>query len=301
MKVYGRIFGFPLLVVLVLCVSACGPVIGTGGSSLTPAQVLQNSSKAMAQLKSMHTDLNITTNLLANALSAPITPTPVPGQVNFFITGHGDENLPGQQSLQISIDQNVSGQHANFAEMVLGNKVYIQNARSQWFVLDKSVVEGTIGGPFNGINLNPFNLLTLLQNANITDFGTVLLNGQQVRHLSASLNKAGLEQLITSNPQLSKLLGQRNIIAVIDHAKTTQAGIDLWIDETNFYVHRAELKFDLGEALSSATATPTLVSSLAAHFDSVIDLSKFDQPVTITPPANAIPTNNLAGIFSLAG
>jgi len=128
------------------------------------------------------------------------------------------------------------------------------------------------------------------------------LNGQGLRHISAGLDKAGLKLLLTSNPQLSKLFRQQNITNVIDHAKTFQASIDLWIDETNFYVHRAELKFDLDEDLSSpgnsATPPPVLVSSLATHFDSITNLSNFNQPVTITPPATAIPTNDPLSIFS---
>ena len=305
MKRYKRLYSFLLLVIFLLLMSACGPLLGSGGSSLTPLQVLQNSSNAMKQLKSAHFDLNVTSNLLANASSIPTTATPVAGQVNVNITGSGDEKLPDQQSLQVTIRQNAAGQNVNLSEILLGNKVYIQNAKGQWYVLDKSVLEKAIGNPFSGINVDPLDLLALIQNANLTDYGTELLNGQGLRHMSAGLDKAGLELVLTSSPQLSKLFGQQNITNVIDHAKTFQASIDLWIDETNFYVHRAELKFDLDEDLSSpgnsATPTPALVSGLAAHFDSITDLSKFNQPVTITPPANTIPIDDANSIFGLSG
>src|SRR5205807_5835514 len=158
--------------------------------------------------------------------------------------------------------------------------------------LDKSVLAKAIGNPFAGVNIDPLSILDLLQNANLIDHGTESLNGQQLRHISADLDKTGLELVIASNPQLGKLFGQQNINTVLANTKTFQASIDLWIDETNFYVHRAELKFDLTEDLSSVGGTPTSspVSSLAAHFDTMTDLSNFNQPVTITPPANAIPT-----------
>ncbi len=304
MKKHKRLYSLLALGALLLLMSACAPVTSSGGSSLSPGQVLQNSARAMTQLKSAHFDLKVASNLLSNTTSVPTTPTPVPNQVNVNITGSGDENLPDQQSLQINIGQNITGQNISLSEIAMGNKVYIKNPRGQWYVMDKSVLEGAIGNPLTGINIDPSSLLNLLQNANITDHGTELLNGQQLRHISASLDKAGLKQLLTSNPQLSKLFGQQNIDNVIDHAKAFQATVGLWIDETNFYVHRGELKFNLNEDLSSLNnsatpgATPTVtLSGLVANFDSITNLSNFNQSVTITPPANAIPTDNLIGIF----
>ena len=305
MKRYKRLYSFLPLVIFLLLMSACGSPLGSGGSSLTPLQVLQNSSNAMKQLKSAHFDLNVTSNLLANASGIPTTATPVAGQVNVNIMGSGDENLPDQQSLQITIRQNVTAQNINLSEILLGNKVYIQNPKGQWYVLDKSALERAIGNPFSRINVDPLDLLALIQNANLTDHGTELLNGQELRHISASLDKVGLKLVLTSDPQLSKLFGQQNINNAIDHTKTFQANIDLWIDETNFYVHRVKLEFDLDEDLSSpgtsTTPTSVLVSGLAAHFDSITDLSKFNQPVTITPPANTIPIDDANSIFGLSG
>lgn len=304
MKKHKRLYSLLALGALLLLMSACAPVISSGGSSLSPWQVLQNSAKAMKQLKSAHFDLKVASNLLVTA-ATPTTATPVAGQVNVNITGSGDENLPDKQSLQITIGQNITGQNISLSEIALGNKVYIKNPKGQWYVLDKSVLEGVIGNPFAGINIDPSSLLNLLQNAQLVDHGTEALNGQNLRHISASLDKVGLRQLLTSNPQLSKLFGQQNIDTVIDQAKAFQASVDLWIDETNFYVHRAELKFNLNEDLSSLNnsttpgATPTVppLSGLTTSFDSVTDLSNFNQPVTITPPANAIPTDNLISIF----
>jgi hypothetical protein len=168
MKEHKKLYSLLALGALLLLMSACAPVVSSGGSSLSPGQVLQNSAKAMTQLKSAHFDLKVASNLLANNTSVPTTPTPVPNQVNVNITGSGGENLPDQQSLQINIGQN-----------------------------------------------------------------------------------------ITLNEDLSSLNNS---------------------------------------ATPGATPTVTL-SGLLANFDSITNLSNFNQPVTITPPANAIPTDNLMGIF----
>jgi len=322
MKKRKEPYSFLVLVMILLLMGACSaPVIGTGGSALTALQVLQNSSAAMKQLKSVHFDLSAasivhtsnlptTTSATPTTTSAmPTTTAPVPGQVSLSITGHGDESLPGQQSLQITVIQSGTGQNISLSEILLGSKVYVQNPKGQWFVLDKSVLEGFIANPFAGINVDPLAFLGLLQDATIIDHGTELLNGQDLRHISATLDKAALKLLLNNNTLLNKLFGQQNITNVLDRARGLQSSLDLWIDETNFYVHRTELKFSLNEGLSSlgASVTPTATASvgvlpgLTVNFDSIVDLSNFNQPVTITLPANAIPTNNPFNIFGTSG
>ncbi len=322
MKKRKEPYSFLVLVMILLLMGACSaPVIGTGGSALTALQVLQNSSAAMKQLKSVHFDLSAasivhtsnlptTTSATPTTTSAmPTTTAPVPGQVSLSITGHGDESLPGQQSLQITVIQSGTGQNISLSEILLGSKVYVQNPKGQWFVLDKSVLEGFIANPFAGINVDPLAFLGLLQDATIIDHGTELLNGQDLRHISATLDKAALKLLLNNNTLLNKLFGQQNITNVLDRARGLQSSLDLWIDETNFYVHRTELKFSLNEGLSSlgASVTPTatagvgVLPGLTVNFDSIVDLSNFNQPVTITLPANAIPTNNPFNIFGTSG
>jgi len=315
-------YSFLVLVMILLLMSACSsPVIGTGGSALTALEVLQNSSATMKQLKSVHFDLSVasivqTSNVPTSASptpkttsATPTTATPKPSQVSLSITGHGDESLPGQQSLQITVTQSGTGQNISLSEILLGSKVYVQNPKGLWFVLDKSVLEGFIANPFAGINIDPLVFLGLLQDATIIDHGTELLNGQDLRHISATLDRAALKLLLNNNTQLHKLFGQQNITDVLDHASGFQSSLDVWIDETSFYVHRTELKFSLDEGLSSlsgsvtptATATSAVLPGLTVNFDSIVDLSNFNQPVTITPPANATPTDNLFNIFGASG
>ena len=322
MKKCKEPYSFLVLVMILLLMSACSaPVIGTGGSALTALQVLQNSSAAMKQLKSVHFDLsaasivhtsNVPTTASATSTTTsamPTTTAPVPGQASLSITGHGDESLPGQQSLQITVIQSGTGQNISLSEILLGSKVYVQNPKGQWFVLDKSVLEGFIANPFAGINVDPLAFLGLLQDATIVDHGTELLNGQDLRHISATLDKAALKLLLNNNTLLNKLFGQQNITNVLDRARGLQSSLDLWIDETNFYVHRTELKFSLDEGLSTlgASITPTatagvgVLPALTVNFDSIVDLSNFNQPVTITLPANAIPTDNPFNIFGTGG
>jgi hypothetical protein len=300
-----------VLLPVLLLISACSPSLGTGNSSLTVLQVLQNSAKAMKDLKSAHIETKTTGTL--QTLGTPGTPTtststPAPttaSSLMFKVSGSGDEALPNEEQLQVTVSQGKNGSPANLAEIVQGDKVYVQNTKGQWYVLDKSALEGFTGNPFSGINgLDPNALLGLLQDTQITDHGDGLLNGENLRHISVALDKAGFKKILDSDPQLGKMFGQQNIDTLLNNTKSFTSSLNLWIDETNFYVHRTELKVNVGEDISalSQSLTPVVTFPLPAgvitSFDSTLDLSKFNDPVTITPPTGAIPTDNPISIFS---
>jgi hypothetical protein len=290
------------LVMLVLLISACSPTGGagsTGGSNLTVLQVLQNSAKAMQQLKSAHIDFSLTGTAQASATATPTSSSP--SGANFSVKGNGDEALPGEQSLHITTSQG-----STLAEIVLGNKVYIQNTKGQWYVLDKSSLQGVTTNPFSGIDISNINdILALAQHAQLTDHGDQNLNGQSLRHITIALDKQGLQQLLTQNGQLASVIGQQAVNTIINSTKGFNSTLDIWIDETQFYVHRTELKLNVNANLSTVTnsgtataITGTVPANVSTTLDSIVDLSKFNETVNITAPANAIPTTNPISIFT---
>lgn len=292
---------FMLMVAIALLITACSQTVTgptTGGSSLTPLQVLQKSADAMKQLKSSHIDLQSNTSLQTSDTATPSvgTGTPTPSNITINITGTGDEAFtsdqatPDQEQLTLNI-----GQAAKVAEIVQNDKIYVQNPQGQWFVLNKSDFQGSIGNPFSGVNLDQNSLLGLLQHTKITDHGDENLNGQSLRHITADLDKTALRQMLNDNPQLQGALGQQNLDTVMNNLKSFQSSIDVWIDETQFYVHRTELKLNL--VANTSTNESAAPSTATTNLDTIIDLSKFNQPVTITPPTNATPTNNPGAIF----
>lgn len=300
MKIQRKLFFMCIpLVVLALFISACSSTGSSGsGSNLTPLQVLQNSATAMQKLKSSHIDFSLTGS--ASATATPTSSTSA-SSASFSVKGSGDEALPGQESLHVTTAQGTS-----LAEIVLGNKVYIQNTKGQWYVLDKSSLQGITGNPFSGIDISNMNdILALAQHAKITDHGDQNLNGQSLRHITIALDKQGLQQLLTQNGQLASVIGQQAVNTIINSTQGFNSTLDLWIDETQFYVHRTELKINVNENLGTVTnnGTPTATtgsvpSNVSTTIDSIIDLSKFNETVNITPPANAIPTNNPVSIFT---
>ncbi|WP_126626922.1 DUF6612 family protein [Dictyobacter alpinus] len=300
-------FMFLFMTVLVLLVSACGnqSTPGTGSqpkpkpSDLTVQQVLQKSADAMKNLKSSHIELKSNSSTQAAQVSTKPSDkaTPVATNVNISMTGSGDQQGTDQQQLNLTI--NSAQQNTKLGEIVKGDKVYIQNAQGKWYVLNKSQLTGSTTNLFSGATFDQNSLLGLIQSVKLVDHGADNLNGESLRHLTASLDKDALKQILKQNPNFKGSLGQQNIDTALSSAKTFLTVVDVWIDESKFYVHRTQVKTDIvldTSATATKGTTPGVVNSAST---SVIDLSKFDQPVTINVPANATPTDNPATAFGL--
>lgn len=288
----------PILVLvtvgLVMLMSACSQTTSTGStpsstpSSLSVGQVLQKSADAMKKLKSSHINLQTTTSVQANG--GTTTGANATQNVNLQVKGDGDQQLPDQEQLNLTLNNKT-----NVSEILQGNKVYIKNSQGKWYVLDKNALQGTTGNLFSGLTVDPNSLLGLLQDIKLTDHGTQSLNGTNLRHITAQLDKKAFEQLLNSDPQLKSTFGQQNIDTVLNSTKSFLTTADVWIDETDFYVHRSELKVNLAaDTKAVGNGAPT---SVKTALDLILDLSKFNQPVTITPPTNATPTNNPAAVM----
>ena len=280
---------------LVLLISACSPSISIGGntqSSLSAGQVLLKSAATMKQLKSSHIDLQsiVNTQTSGGTVTTGTTTTTIPENVDLNIKGSGDQQLPNQEQMNLTINTNT-----NVVEILQGDKVYIKNQQGQWYVLDKNALQGMVGNPLSGIRIDQNSLLTMLQNIKITDNGDQNVDGQSLRHVTAQLDKDALRQLVNANPQLKNALGTTDTDAILNNTKSFLSTVDVWIDESNFYIHRTELKINLDADTSSiGNGAPTSVKS---NIDTIVDLSKFNEAVTITPPTNAIPTNDPATVL----
>jgi hypothetical protein len=285
-----------LMVSALFLVSACtqpgtGSGTSSGTSSLTTLQVLQNSENAMKQLKSSHVELQSTSNYQTTGTSTSSSSTLLPPNGTANITASGDEALPDTEQLQLTVNQSTK-----LAQIVQGNDIYIQNAQGKWYVLNKNNFSGLVGNPLSGVNFDQNSLLGLVEHANITDHGDENLNGQSLRHISAALDKTAVVQLLNANPQIANQFGQQNVNDLVNKMKSFQSTLDVWIDESQFYVHQAQFKLNLTADTSGVGGSGQ--SSTTGNLNTTVDLSKFNETVTITPPSNATPTNNPKVIFA---
>lgn len=289
-----------IMVAVLLLVSACG------GSSVTAGQLLTNSATAMKQIKSLHMDMTATVNLAVSGPSSSNSTT-FPANTNITLKASGDEVLPDQTSLKVSSSGVAK---IAFAEIVKGNQLYIQNAQGQWYVIDKSKLDGTtnsINNLLSNASAPDFSkLLDMLQkDVTVVDHGDETLNGASLRHITITLDKNGLTKLIENTNQFKGLpaTSQQSVKDLLNTVSNFNASLDFWFDEATSYIHRLELKLNTAVDLSkfsspttgSTSGTPSAFSLKA---DIVLDLSRFnDSSIKITAPANAIPTDDPGVIF----
>ena len=279
-----------------LLLSACGTNTGSS-SSQTAGQVLQGSLNAMKQLKAVHIDMKFAGGFNYGTTGTTGTPTAHPITVN--LTASGDEVRPDKDIMHLN-----AGQGYSLSEITVGNKVYIQNTKGQWYVLDTSAYKGSSTDPFASLNASSYDqLLSIAQKATITDHGDQLLNGVSLRHITVVFGKDALKALLDATGETSKLSAtqQQNLNKFLNNIKLVNPTLDLWIDEATHYVHQMEVKFsmtvDTSSLVTPTTSTSSMPGSISTSVDTVIDYSKFNESITISAPANAIPTSNPRIIF----
>jgi hypothetical protein len=287
----GRLLSLGLGMALLCLLSACS-FLGLGGAqqgvtqSQTPAQVLQNAATAMQHLKSAHITMNVGTTANGGNTAGQ--------QQNNTLTvrADGDQVFPGQSSLRMSIGPMTGGTPTIFTEVVTGNQLYVQNSQGQWHVISE---QNLAGSPFSAIQVSNYNnLLMLAQKATLTDHGEEMLNGQTTRHITMTFNSDALKSLLSATGQLGSLSTQQqqDLNQELSQIKLNASTLDVWIDTTNSYVSRMELRFSISSAANSNGST-----NETSSVDATIDYSKYNESVTISAPAGAIPVNNAGDLL----
>ena len=294
-------------VVVLLFMTACSSIATTGSGKppSTTLQVLQNTVNAMKQLKTEHVAID-STNIVNMGTPSSTSTSGVPTQSAITVKGNGDVVLPDQTSMQVSLGQTAGSQSTPgiaISEIITGQKLYIQNSKGQWFVLDMSKLKGVTGNPLSGADVTSYNnLLALAEKASFTDRGTEKLNGESLHHIVVTFGKNSLADLLKASGQSLPASQQANMDQLLKDITVSRLSLDLWIDDATSYVHRLELHmtmtFNMGAAVTPTASTKALLSNIALDSDTVIDYSKFNAPVTITAPANATPTDDLLSVFS---
>jgi outer membrane lipoprotein-sorting protein len=261
------------LLALLFVLSACGTASKAGSPS--PSQTLQNSATAMSKLNEVHVDLQSTVNVQSSGSST--------NGITFNVTGQADAASPNQFSLHLNLAQNPL-----FAIISTGNAVYLQKGNQQWYSIDSSKLsDGSQKSLSQGLPASMGQVLTILQNATLTDKGLATVNGQQLDHITATLDPNSLQMLTT---QLNGMLppDQQN-----EQNQLKQGTMDLWIDPATSYIHQAKLnataQVDLN-SLSSITGQHTGGSQVVpVVLNAQLNFSKFNQPVSIQAPSNSVP------------
>lgn len=280
---YKRPMWLAGLVALLFILVGCGSFgQATGSTTPTPTQTLQNSASAMSKLKSVHFDLQAVLDLQSTSASS----NGAANGLTFNITGHGDTATPDQVSTNLFL-----GQQALLNVISVGGKVYFQGQNGKWYAVDQSKVSDGVQKIFSqDLSQQLGVIMAQLQNAKLTDHGPEVLNGQTLDHITATLDAATLQSLTT---QINGLLPADQQSA---QNELSQATLDLWIDQSTWYVHQAALNITARADLSKV---PTLnyngqkidlpSTIVPINVKAQLNFSKFGEPVNIQAPPQAEP------------
>jgi hypothetical protein len=283
---------------LLLLMTACS-IPGVNASKSTLA-LLQSSDSAMKQLKTEHVVMNSTSTSTINlGTSSSTSPTQSTAKVKMT----GDIALPDQSSMQLTLNTGTANQNINItiSMVMMGQQLYIQNSKGKWYQLNNTLFKGSSNNPFASSNVTGYNqLLALAQKANFTDRGIETLNGASLRHITVTFGKDALADLLNATGQNLPSSQQADINKLLSNITINKLTLDLWIDEATSYVHRMELKMGItiNGGATSTTSSTGVSSGITSDSDIVIDYSKFNEPVKITAPAGATPTDNILSVFS---
>lgn len=304
MHMLKKSFFFVTLTCLVLLLGACGTGAGSGSAtgsstpvaSLTPAQLLQRTATTMGQLKSVSYTMSSVGGMTLPSFS---TASSKSSTISTTTKASGVAVPPANAKLQLSMT--ILGQTLTFSEVVKGQKVYIQNQKGQWYVVDKSASQVS---SFANTDVTGYDKLLTLKDVKVTDDGKTLLNGASMRHLTITFGKNALSDLMNTTGTLNNLTAseKQQMGKALQNMTIKNTVLDVWIDNTTAYLSRFQLQFDLNMDMSKLiTPTPgTSASSLSLDMNqnTTIDYSKFNAPVTIATPSNATPTSNITKVFS---
>lgn len=283
---------FLLTAVLAVVMSACSLNAGTSASGLSPSQVLQKSLTVMKSLKTQHMTIHGTASIQASKTSTSSNPV----TVGVATTGTGDQQGLDQH---FTLANRINGHAANVSEVVSGNHDYIQNQHGKWYDVSSNQSVIQYSHLLTGVTIDKVLLDSGVVDLKLVDHHDEKLNGASVRHLTATFNKAALTQLLQQSSKLRNSFGQQTLSQIISSAKSANLIVDVWIDESTFYISQTEFNLNLVANTSGATKIVPLAGMTTA--EAVVNFSGFNQPISnaIVVPSNATATNSLETVFGL--
>ena len=303
-----------------LLVAGCGSSSPSGASSAAPpggsatmsaTQILGKVSPAMDAVKSCAFTGDFTVAVKADAakLTDPQAQALTQSPINLHVEGKASDKSGGNKA-DVSMSVQAGGQNVAFGVKAQGNKVWLQ-FMGKWYAVPASKTKSVTGGSSSTADQSLTKLgidpKTWVASNEVT--GTEQLDGATVYHIVAkadpkqvtadlvkALNDPSLMKAAGSDAAMLEQLKSQNAQQLKDLEKSlTSATVEFWVDASSFYLRKGKL-----------AATMTFTGDVAsqglkgATVDMTLALSAFNEPVTVTPPAHALPFKQLTnGLFNM--
>ena len=301
-----------LLVLLLVLVAAAGCGSSNKGSSgaspaatlasgVDAAQVVKDSEAKMATVKSASFTADF--GLQVQGDTTKMTDPTAKALLSQGITLHAEgASAKEPTAVDMTMSLGIAGQNLDFGMKSTGKKSWVEY-QGTWYALDGKNAKALDKQAQNGaapteqlksMGIDPSTWGTTFQMV-----GTEDLNGVQVYHVKAVADPQKLAQSLTKaaeSPSLgSKLGGSSSQLGQLSQgltqnkaqaeqlAKTLKdATVEYWIGVDDQYMYKAQL----GGAMDMS-GQKNMKGVTGLTMKGTVTMSKFDEPVTVTPPAGA--------------
>jgi hypothetical protein len=269
-------------------------------------QVVKDSEAKMAQLTSASfiADMSLGVQGDPNKMTDPTQKAMLSQGLSLHVEGKSGTD-PMASDVKMSVG--IAGQTLEFGMMAQGDKAWVQY-QGKWYAVDqknsKSLSEQAQTGAapteqLKSLGLDPSAWGTSYEMAGIEDMA-----GTQVYHVKATADPAKLAEDLTkalNDPSLLKKLGDPSTAKQLEQGlaqnkkqleelkkSLKDVAVDYWIGVDDMLMRKAEFSAGLatkGQKGMEGVDGITMKMSMT--------MADFDQPVSVTPPAKALPFDKL--------
>jgi hypothetical protein len=278
----------------------------TAAAGVSADQVVKDSEAKMAQLKSASftADMGLEVQGDPNKMTDPTQKALLSQGVTLHVEG---KSATDPMAVDMNLSAGVAGQTLEFGMMAQGDKAWVEY-QGKWYAVDKknskSLSDQAATGAAPTEQLKSFGLDPSAWGTSYEMVGTEDLAGTQVYHVKATADPAKLAEDLTkamNDPSLLNKLGDPSTAKQLEQGlaqnkkqveelkkSLRDVAVDYWIGVDDMLMRKAAFSAALAtkgqkgmEGVDGMTMTMTMT------------MADFDQPVTVTPPAKALPLDTL--------
>jgi hypothetical protein len=305
-----------LVVALLVVAAGCGGKNGdsTAASSasafavggVSADQVVKDSEARMAQVKSASfvMDAGLTVQGDTSQITDPMTKALLASGIAVHADGKSQTDPP---AADMTISLGIAGQTLELGMMTQGTQSWVEY-QGQWYAVDsktgQSLDKQARIGASPTEQLKSLGLDPAAWGLTYTMVGGETLNGVKVYHVQGSADPQKLAESLlkaAEDPSLAKKLGGQAQLKQLGQAlaqskqqaqqlgkSLKEATVEYWIGVDDSLMYKTQIGATLD---MSGQQGMSGVNGIGVKM--TVSLSDFDQPVTVTPPANALPLKSL--------
>jgi hypothetical protein len=286
--------------------SSSGSPAATAAAGVSADQVVKDSEAKMAQLKSASftADVGLEVKGDPNKMTDPTQKALLSEGISLHAEGESSTD-PAAADMTMSVG--IAGQTLDFGMMAQGDEAWVEY-QGKWYAVDKKNAQGLSDQARTGAapteQLKSLGLDPSVWGTSYEMVGTEDMAGTQVYHVKATADPAKLAEDLTkamNDPSLLEKLGDpstakqlkqglaQNKKQIEELKKSLKdVTVDYWIGVDDLLMRKAQFSAGLGakgqEGMEGVDGMTMKMS---------MTMADFDEPVTVTPPAKALPFDKL--------